>query len=137
MELVFSVKIVMTSRIKFLQKSSIFAKLDFLSWESILLALTSPLSTLFSTERYIILMPLLFHLKHHIFFHCHRSTRNNLVLLLEASLEMEKKPQACNFIKKGTLVPVLTCEFCEYSKKTFFYRKPPVTASVLPGCLPK
>ena len=27
---------------------------------------------------------------------------------------------ACNFIKKGTLVQVLSCEFCEISKNTFF-----------------
>ena len=39
------------------------------------------------------------------------------------------KPQACNFVKKGTLVQVFSCEFCEISKNTCFYRTPPVTAS--------
>ena len=36
---------------------------------------------------------------------------------------------ACNFIKKETLAQVFSCEFCEISKNTFFYRKPPVAAS--------
>ena len=30
------------------------------------------------------------------------------------------RPKACNFIKKETLAQVLSCEFCEISKKTFF-----------------
>ena len=29
-------------------------------------------------------------------------------------------PQACNFIKKETLVQVISCEFCEISKNIFF-----------------
>ena len=33
------------------------------------------------------------------------------------------------FFKKETLAPVLSCEFCEISKNTFFYRKPLVAAS--------
>ena len=37
--------------------------------------------------------------------------------------------QACNVIKKETLARVFSCEFCEISKSTFFYRTPPVTAS--------
>ena len=36
---------------------------------------------------------------------------------------------ACNFIKKETLAQVFSCEFCEISKNTFFYRTPLVTAS--------
>ena len=32
-------------------------------------------------------------------------------------------------IKKETLAQVLSCEFCETSKNTFFYRKPLVAAS--------
>ena len=28
--------------------------------------------------------------------------------------------QACNFIKKETLVQVFSCEFCEISKNTFY-----------------
>ena len=39
------------------------------------------------------------------------------------------KLQACNFIKKETLAQVFSCEFCENSKNTFFYRTPPVAAS--------
>ena len=35
-----------------------------------------------------------------------------------------KLPQTCNFIKKGTLPQVFSCEFCEISKNTFSYRTP-------------
>ena len=35
---------------------------------------------------------------------------------------------ACNFIKKETLTQVFSCEFCEISKNTFFYRTPLVSA---------
>ena len=40
------------------------------------------------------------------------------------------KLQACNFIKKESLVQAFSCEFGEISKKTFFYRTPLVAASV-------
>ena len=43
--------------------------------------------------------------------------------------EPVSEPKACNFIKKQTLTQVLSCEFCEISKSTFFYRTPPVVAS--------
>ena len=33
--------------------------------------------------------------------------------------------QACNLIKKETLAQVFSCEFCEISKNTFFYKTPP------------
>ena len=36
---------------------------------------------------------------------------------------------ACKFIKKETLAQVSSCEFCEISKNTFFYRTPLVAAS--------
>ena len=36
---------------------------------------------------------------------------------------------ACNFIKKQTLTQVISCEFCQIFKNTFFYRIPPVAAS--------
>ena len=35
------------------------------------------------------------------------------------------------WLKKITLVQVFSCEFCEISKNTFSYRKPPVAASVV------
>ena len=35
----------------------------------------------------------------------------------------------CNFIKKEALAQVFSCEFCEISKNTFFYRTPQVAAS--------
>ena len=40
---------------------------------------------------------------------------------------------ACNFIKRESLARVFSCEFCEISKNTFFYRTPPVAASILYG----
>ena len=39
--------------------------------------------------------------------------------------------EAYNFIKKETLAQVFSCEFCEISKNTFFYRTPLVATSVL------
>ena len=38
-------------------------------------------------------------------------------------------PQAYNFIKKESLAQVFSCEFCEISKNTFFYRTSPVATS--------
>ena len=38
------------------------------------------------------------------------------------------RAEACNFIKKESLAQVFSCEFCEISKNTFFYTKPPVAA---------
>ena len=40
-----------------------------------------------------------------------------------------KTPQACNVIKKETLAQVLSCEFCEISKNTFFAEDVLATAS--------
>ena len=37
--------------------------------------------------------------------------------------------KALNLIKKETLAQVFSCECCEISKNTFFYRAPPVAAS--------
>ena len=42
----------------------------------------------------------------------------------------KKECEACNFIKKETPAQVFSCEFCEIFKNTFFYRTPPVTASI-------
>ena len=36
---------------------------------------------------------------------------------------------ACNFIKKETLAQVFSCQFCEISKNSFFYRTPLMAAS--------
>ena len=46
-------------------------------------------------------------------------------------IEWKKWPEACNFIKKETLVQLFSCEFCEISKNTFYHRTPLVAASVL------
>ena len=37
--------------------------------------------------------------------------------------------QACNFIKKETLVQVFFCELCKVFKNTVLYRAPPLAAS--------
>ena len=37
-------------------------------------------------------------------------------------------PKTFNFIKKETLAQVFSCEFCETSQSTFFYRTPVVAA---------
>ena len=39
------------------------------------------------------------------------------------------RPKACNFIEKGSLVHMFSCEFCEISKNTFFTEHLRVTAS--------
>ena len=41
------------------------------------------------------------------------------------------RPEACNFIKKKTLVQVFSCELCEIFKNTFLYRISPLAASGL------
>ena len=51
--------------------------------------------------------------------------------LVPESLFLTKlQASACNFIKVETLAQVFSCEFCEIFKNTFFYKTPPVAASV-------
>ena len=38
----------------------------------------------------------------------------------EAFLKKRLWPQACDFVKKETLLQVFSCEFCEISKNIFF-----------------
>ena len=57
------------------------------------------------------------------FTEIHRVTSKSFMLCAE--IKLRKKtifmlPGACNFIKKGTLAQVFSCEFCEISKNTFF-----------------
>ena len=52
---------------------------------------------------------------------CQRLFFNKVAGLRPATLLKKRLwPQACNFIKKETLVQVFSCEFCKISKKTFF-----------------
>ena len=44
-------------------------------------------------------------------------------------------PEACNFIKKETLAHAFFCEFCEFSKNTFFREQLWATASEVSMCL--
>ena len=46
------------------------------------------------------------------------------------SLLFNKVAGPCNFIQKETVAQVFSYEFCEISRNTFFYRTPPVAASV-------
>ena len=48
---------------------------------------------------------------------------------LRVSLLIKLDALACNFIKKGTLAQVFSCEFCELSKNTCFYKTPLVATS--------
>ena len=46
------------------------------------------------------------------------------------SFSIKLPAETCKFIKKETLAQVFSCEFCEYSKNTFFHRTPLVAASL-------
>ena len=50
---------------------------------------------------------------------------------IHANAKQHPEPEACNFIKKDTLAQIFSCECCEISKNTFFYRTPLVAASEL------
>ena len=53
----------------------------------------------------------------------------NLLLRSSRPDVLCEKGGACNFIKKEALAQVFSCEFCEISKNTFFYKTPLVAAS--------
>ena len=50
----------------------------------------------------------------------HRKTPVPETFFNKELLKKRLWPQACNFIKKETLVQVFSCKFCEISKNTFF-----------------
>ena len=52
-----------------------------------------------------------------------------LATLWLINVPLQNQPQACNFIKKKTLVQVFSYEFCEISKNTFLTEYLRVTAS--------
>ena len=45
------------------------------------------------------------------------------------NLSQDLRPQACNFIRTGTLAQVFSCKFCEISENTFFTEHLWTTAS--------
>ena len=47
----------------------------------------------------------------------------------EAAIQRCSIEIGCNFIKKETMAQVFSCEFCEISNNTYFYRAPPVGVS--------
>ena len=48
---------------------------------------------------------------------------------------LEILPEACNFIKKEALAQLLSCEFCEISKNTFFHSTSGAASEFLSGYL--
>ena len=42
-----------------------------------------------------------------------------------------ERPKPTTLLRKGTLAQVFSCEFCEISKNTFFYRSLPMAAFVM------
>ena len=51
-------------------------------------------------------------------------------MFLKTAQNPQELREARNFIKKDTLPQVFSCEFCEIFKNRFFYRTPPMAASV-------
>ena len=47
----------------------------------------------------------------------------------EPLLLIKLQASGCDFIIKGPLEQVFSCEFCKISKNTFYYRTPPVAVS--------
>ena len=73
-------------------------------------------------------------------------TRKHLILWSQSSQEnncarayflIKLQVSACNFIKKGTLAQVFSCELREVSINTFSYKTPQVAASILTKSLLK
>ena len=50
--------------------------------------------------------------------------------MLESLFNKVADLKTCHFIKKETPTQVLSCEYCEIFKNTFFYRTSPMTAYV-------
>ena len=97
-----------TRRYYVAQKSSLLQKLD--SFQVIPIYGTLQLIRLFAQDVFLLVGWLVFAL-----------------LNIDSS---QYRPQACDIIKKESLAQVFSCEFCEISKNTFFYRTPPVATSV-------
>ena len=62
---------------------------------------------------------------------CKKSVLRNFTKFTGKYLCQRNPPNACKFIKKDSLVQVLSFEFYEISKNTFFYRTPPADISGL------
>ena len=60
---------------------------------------------------------------------CKNGVLRNFAKFTRKHVCQSVRSEACNFIKKETLAPVFSCEFCKVSKNTFSYRTPPVAAS--------
>ena len=58
-------------------------------------------------------------------------TRDQVLHQVLQKIQLDQRPEACNFIKKETLAQVFSCEFCKISKNTFFTEHLLATASAL------
>ena len=59
-------------------------------------------------------------------FHCIHQAQ---LCLFRNIQQHHSRPEACNFIKKGSLTQVFSCTFCEISRNTFFTEHLRTTAS--------
>ena len=62
-----------------------------------------------------------------VFLNISQNSQENTCARVSFLIKLQARP--CNFSKKETLAQVFSCEFCEISKNTFFYRTPLVAAS--------
>ena len=62
-------------------------------------------------------------------FYLNTNIQGDFETWISVPLRSLEQSQTWNFIKKETLAQVFSCEFCEISKNTFFYRTPLVAAS--------
>ena len=60
-----------------------------------------------------------------------KCTRKHLCQRLFFNKVAGLRSKACIFIKKEFLTQLFSCEFCKFSKNTFFYRTPSVAAKIL------
>ena len=93
-----------------------FLRVKHISWQSADICALSKIS-LFIFTSYIVKLKLHF---------LHKKIRSSHDMFYRKRFS---QPEACNFIKKGTLTQVFSCEFCEISKNTFFTEHIWATAS--------
>ena len=95
-----------------------FLRVKHISWQSADICALSKIS-LFIFTSYIVKLKLHF---------LHKKIRSSHDMFYRKRFS---QPEACNFIKEGTLTQVFSCEFCEISKNTFFTEHILATASVM------
>ena len=66
-----------------------------------------------------------------LFLEISQNSQENACAKVSFLIKLQVQAWASSCIKKETQAQVFSCEFCEISKNTFFYRTPLVAASVL------